>query len=107
MFFKSQVILMKEAWNSGMSRATNLLPNIVAREDQVWRSLGKFAGRQEKVKKGSGGEAEPSNRAMAPRWSQSYQTEDLLQNPVLSRASSRREQTQPLHFLGQKIQMLC
>lgn len=105
-FFKPQVILTKEAWNSGTSRATNLLPNTVAREDQVWRSLGKFARWQEKVKKGSGGEAEPSHRAMTPRWSQSYQTEDLLQNPVLSRTSSRRDQTQPL-CLGQKIKMLC
>lgn len=89
-----------------MSRAANLLPNIVAREDQVWRSLGKFAGGQEKVKNGSGGEAEPSHRAMTPRWSQSYQTKDFLHRLVLSRACSRREQTQLPH-LGQKIQILC
>lgn len=71
---------MEEAWNSSVSRATNLLPNSVARKDQAWRSIGKFSGGQEKAKKDSGGEGEPNHRAMTPRWSQPHQTEDSLQN---------------------------
>ena len=51
-----------------MSSATNLLPNIMAMEERVWRSLGKFAvGREKKERKESRGEAEPSYGAMTER----------------------------------------
>lgn len=84
---------MKEAWNSGMSRATNLLPNFIAMEEGVWRSLGKFAGGREKEeRKDSRGEAEPSYGAMTERWRQAHQhIQDILQNPFLSRATSTED----------------
>lgn len=76
-----------------MSSATNLLPNIMAMEEGVWRSLRKFAGgREKKERKDSRGEAEPSFRVMTERWGQAHQhIEDLLQNPFLSRATSTED----------------
>lgn len=49
-----------------MSSATTLLPNIMAMEEGVWRSLGKFAGEEEekKERKDSRGEAKPSYGAV-------------------------------------------
>lgn len=35
---------MEEARKSGISTANSLLHNIMATEEGVWRSLGKFAG---------------------------------------------------------------
>lgn len=70
---------MEEAWNSGMSSATNLLPNIMAMEEGVWRTLGKFAGGREKKRKKSRCEAEPSYGAMTERQRQALQhTQDML-----------------------------
>jgi len=48
-----------------MSSATNLLPNIMAMEEGVWRSIGKFAARRKKKeRKDSRDEAEPSYGTM-------------------------------------------
>lgn len=91
-FFKPGRILMEEAWNSGMSSATNLLPNIMAMEERVWRSLGKFAGGREKERKKPRCEAEPNYGAMTERQRQALQhIQDMLQNPFLSRATSTED----------------